>query len=69
MKKECLSEPEGRVSSELKQEKHCTGENINKSIRENYQKTTKRNRSKRVFKFKSQNKIDYKLFDNEKIVV
>jgi hypothetical protein len=37
--------------------------------RGNYQKTTRRNRSKRMFKFKSQAKIEYKMFDSEKIVV
>lgn len=66
-KKECLSEPEGRITSELKQEKKDNEEIIGK--RENYQKTTKRNRSKRMFKFKSQSKVDYKLYDSEKITV
>jgi hypothetical protein len=37
--------------------------------RGNYQKTTRRNRSKRMFKFKSQAKMEYKMFDSEKIVV
>lgn len=67
IKIESLSEPEGRLNSELKHENKEADEKIGK--RGNYQKTTRRNRSKRMFKFKSQAKIEYKMFDAEKIVV
>lgn len=64
-KKECLSEPEGRINSELKVETSKIEDNS--SSRQNYQRASKRNRSKRLFKFKSQSKIgSNKLYDNEK---
>jgi hypothetical protein len=68
-KKECLSEPEGRFTSDLKQDKQQAEESSNVNTRQNYQKTTQRNRSKRVMKFKSQSKVEYKIFDSEKLVV
>ena len=69
-RKECLSEPEGRISSELKQTKTVTHEIEEKpgTTRENYQKTNKGDRSRRMFKFKSQNKVNHKIYDSEKIV-
>lgn len=68
-RKECLSEPEVRISSELKNEKKNIEEEKITS-RQNYQKTSKRNRSKKELKFKSQSKINHKkLFENDKILV
>jgi len=67
LKKECLSEPEGRVSIDhLNQENKAAESKY--SSRQNYQKTTESNRSKR-FKFKSQNKVNHKIYENEKLVV